>query len=53
MTFRPHRLYIFAYDGCQLLDVTGPAAVFGAANEAADQARSYDLAASSPPPAAW
>jgi transcriptional regulator GlxA family with amidase domain len=30
---RPHRITIFAYDGCQLLDVTGPAAVFGAANE--------------------
>ena len=32
---RPHRLFILAYEGCQLLDVTGPAAVFGAANEAA------------------
>jgi transcriptional regulator GlxA family with amidase domain len=30
---RPHKITIFAYDGCQLLDVTGPAAVFGAANE--------------------
>ena len=33
---RPHRTYILAYEGCQLLDVTGPAAVFGAANEATD-----------------
>ena len=30
---RPHRIVIVAYEGCQLLDVTGPAAVFGAANE--------------------
>src|SRR3990167_611584 len=29
----PHRIMIVAYEGCQLLDVTGPAAVFGAANE--------------------
>lgn len=29
----PHRITIVAYEGCQLLDVTGPAAVFGAANE--------------------
>ncbi len=29
----PHRVAIVAYEGCQLLDVTGPAAVFGAANE--------------------
>ena len=29
-----HRIFILAYEGCQLLDVTGPAAVFGAANEA-------------------
>ena len=29
----PHRVFILAYEGCQLLDVTGPAAVFGAANE--------------------
>ena len=27
------KLFILAYDGCQLLDVSGPAAVFGAANE--------------------
>ena len=31
--FLPMRIFILAYDGCQLLDVTGPAAVFGAANE--------------------
>jgi len=31
-----------AYEGCQLLDVTGPAAVFGAANEASG-AKVYDL----------
>ena len=31
---RPHRLFLLAYEGCQLLDVTGPAAVFGAANDA-------------------
>jgi len=31
----PHKLVILAYDGCQLLDVTGPAAVFGGANQAA------------------
>jgi transcriptional regulator GlxA family with amidase domain len=30
---RPHRIVVVAYEGCQLLDVTGPAAVFGAANE--------------------
>ncbi len=29
-----HKLFILAYDGCQLLDVGGPAAVFGAANQA-------------------
>lgn len=39
---RPHRLHILAYEGCQLLDVTGPAAVFGAANEAIDRP-AYDL----------
>ncbi|MFZ5784164.1 MAG: GlxA family transcriptional regulator [Pseudomonadota bacterium] len=33
---RPHRVAILAYEGCQLLDVTGPAAVFGAANDARD-----------------
>jgi transcriptional regulator GlxA family with amidase domain len=30
---KAHRLALLAYEGCQLLDVTGPAAVFGAANE--------------------
>ena len=39
---RPHRTCILAYEGCQLLDVTGPAAVFGAANEATDRP-AYDL----------
>jgi len=44
---RPHRIAIVAYEGCQLLDVTGPAAVFGAANEG--RARPfYDLAIVSP-----
>ena len=40
---RPHKLFILAYEGCQLLDVTGPAAVFGAANEATGR-KVYDLA---------
>ena len=44
---RPHRLFILAYEGCQLLDVTGPAAVFGAANEAAGRPV-YDLRIVSP-----
>lgn len=44
---RAHRLFILAYDGCQLLDVTGPAAVFGAANEAGGRA-AYDLQIVSP-----
>jgi transcriptional regulator GlxA family with amidase domain len=44
---RPHRLFILAYEGCQLLDVTGPAAVFGAANEAAARPV-YDLRIVSP-----
>ena len=30
---KPCRIAILAYEGCQLLDVTGPAAVFGAASE--------------------
>src|SRR3569833_1709075 len=30
-----HKLFILAYEGCQLLDVSGAAAVFGAANEGA------------------
>src|SRR6185312_13330456 len=37
-----HKLFILAYHGCQLLDVSGPAAVFGAANESAGQPL-YDL----------
>jgi len=44
---RLHRLFIFAYEGCQLLDVTGPAAVFGAANDAAGR-QAYDLRIVSP-----
>src|SRR5215471_802721 len=42
-----HRIFIVAYEGCQLLDVTGPAAVFGAANEAQGQPF-YDLRIVSP-----
>ena len=42
-----HRIFILAYEGCQLLDVTGPAAVFGAANEAGGQPF-YDLSIVSP-----
>ena len=42
-----HRVRILAYEGCQLLDVSGPAAVFGAANE--DRGTPfYDLAIVSP-----
>jgi transcriptional regulator GlxA family with amidase domain len=44
---KPHRLRILAYEGCQLLDVTGPAAVFGAANESR-KTPFYDLAIVSP-----
>jgi transcriptional regulator GlxA family with amidase domain len=44
---RPHRIAILAYEGCQLLDVTGPAAVFGAANEGRDRPV-YDLSIVSP-----
>ncbi len=44
---RAHRLFILAYEGCQLLDVTGPAAVFGAANDAAGRT-AYDLRIVSP-----
>ena len=42
-----HRVFILAYEGCQLLDVSGPAAVFGAANEASSQPF-YDLHIVSP-----
>jgi transcriptional regulator GlxA family with amidase domain len=44
---RPHRIAILAYEGCQLLDVTGPAAVFGAANEGRDRPV-YDVQIVSP-----
>ncbi|MFI4999254.1 MAG: GlxA family transcriptional regulator [Reyranellales bacterium] len=44
---RPHRIAILAYEGCQLLDVTGPAAVFGAANEGRSHAV-YDVQILSP-----
>src|SRR5215471_4291902 len=44
---KPHRLFILAYEGCQLLDVSGPAAVFGAANEASGRTV-YDLRIVSP-----
>ena len=44
---RPHKLLILAYEGCQLLDVTGPAAVFGAANDAVDR-QVYDMSIVSP-----
>jgi transcriptional regulator GlxA family with amidase domain len=44
---RPHRIRILAYEGCQILDVTGPAAVFGAANESARR-EAYDVGIVSP-----
>src|SRR5471032_3043005 len=44
---RALRIFILAYEGCQLLDVTGPAAVFGAANEGR-AAPFYDVAIVSP-----
>lgn len=44
---RRHRVFILAYEGCQLLDVTGPAAVFGAANEGRGEPF-YDLGIVSP-----
>jgi transcriptional regulator GlxA family with amidase domain len=44
---KPCRIRILAYEGCQILDVTGPAAVFGAANE--DRPRPfYDVGIVSP-----
>src|SRR6059036_2850456 len=43
----PHKLAILAYEGCQLLDVTGPAAVFGAANDAVGS-KVYGLSIVSP-----
>jgi transcriptional regulator GlxA family with amidase domain len=42
-----HKLAILAYEGCQLLDVTGPAAVFGAVNETV-RTKIYDLSIVSP-----
>ena len=45
--YQPHRIAILAYEGCQLLDVTGPAAVFGAANEGRAQPV-YDVQIVSP-----
>ena len=42
-----HCVFILAYEGCQLLDVAGPAAVFGAANESRVQPF-YDLGIVSP-----
>ena len=45
---RPHRLFILAYEGCQLFDVTGPAAVFGAANEAVCSRRAMTPSPSAP-----
>ena len=44
---RSHRLFILAYEGCQLLDVSGPASVFGAANAASGRTV-YDLRIVSP-----
>jgi transcriptional regulator GlxA family with amidase domain len=44
---KAHKIRILAYEGCQLLDVTGPAAVFGAANEGLKEPF-YDLAILSP-----
>lgn len=44
---RPHRISLLAYEGCQLLDVTGPAAVFGAANDGRDRLF-YDVQIVSP-----
>ncbi len=44
---RPHRIVLLAYEGCQLLDVTGPAAVFGAANEGRERL-AYDVRIVSP-----
>src|SRR5260370_42499484 len=44
---KPHRVFLLAYEGCQLLDVSGPAAVFGAANEASGRPV-YDLQIVSP-----
>src|SRR4051812_37640791 len=42
-----HTIALLCYDGCQLLDVSGPAAVFAAANDEAGR-RVYDLRIVSP-----
>ena len=44
---KAHRIALLAYEGCQLLDVTGPAAVFGAANEGRERP-AYDVQIVSP-----
>ena len=44
---RPHQISLLAYEGCQLLDVTGPAAVFGAADDGRDRPF-YDVRIVSP-----
>jgi len=44
---KPCRVRLLAYEGCQILDVTGPAAVFGAANEDRDRPF-YDVGIVSP-----
>lgn len=44
---KSRRIAILAYEGCQLLDVTGPAAVFGAANEGREHP-AYDVQIVSP-----
>ncbi len=44
---KSHRVRILAYEGCQLLDASGPAAVFGAANEGR-ATPFYDVAIVSP-----
>lgn len=33
----PHTLALLVFDGVQILDVTGPAAVFGAANDCCER----------------
>ncbi len=47
MPMTRNRIAILAYDGCQLLDVSGPAAVFGAVNEGRGQPF-YDISIVSP-----
>ncbi len=43
----PHTVALLAFDGCQLLDVTGPASVFAAANKALGR-QIYDIEIVSP-----